>query len=185
MAASYYVNTFDLPPDQAREIWREITDETYELASAVCAGSDYRFATRMWLAPDILFFRVRAKANTIVRPSKLVEGRPTHLIKVKLFKYGGETIQLDGEKLHLDSSALHFIDQNRSKSETYTDHELVSIFLPYHALGYDPSTHPPVLSFSLGSGPIKPKAGCRRQSSQSLRTAPMTAQSPNRTAGTV
>ena len=151
MAASYYVNTFDLPPDQAREIWREITDETYELASAACAGNDYRFATRMWLAPDILFFRVRAKANTIFRPSKLVEGRPTRLIKVKLYQCGGETIQLDGEKFHLDSSALHFIDQNRSKSEAHTDHELVSIFLPHHALGYDPSTHPPVLSFSLDS----------------------------------
>ena len=72
MAASYYVNTFDLPPDQARAIWREITDETYELTSAACAGSDYRFATRMWFAPDNLFFRVRAKANTIFRPSKLV-----------------------------------------------------------------------------------------------------------------
>jgi len=151
MAASYYVNTFDLPPDQARAIWREITDETYELTSAACAGSDYRFATRMWFAPDILFFRVRAKANTIFRPSKLVEGRPTRLIKVKLYQYGGETIQLDGEKHHLDSSALHFIDQNRSKSEAHTDHELVSIFLPYTALGYDPLTHPPVLSFSLES----------------------------------
>jgi AraC-like DNA-binding protein len=151
MAASYYVNTFDLPPDQGREIWREITDETYELTSTVCAGSDYRFATRMWLAPDILFFRVRAKANTIFIPSKLVERRPTRLIKVKLFKYGVETIQLDGEKLHLDSTALHFIDQNRCKSEAYTDHELVSIFLPYHALGYDASVQPPVLSFSLES----------------------------------
>ena len=69
MAASYYVNTFDLPPDQARTVWREITDETYELSQAVSAGGDYRFATRMWFAPDVLFFRVRAQANTIFRPS--------------------------------------------------------------------------------------------------------------------
>ncbi|WP_223427006.1 AraC family transcriptional regulator [Tateyamaria pelophila] len=151
MAASYYINTFDLPPDQAREIWREITDETYELSQAGSAGSYYRFATRMWFSPVLLFFRIRAQANTIVRPSKLVEGSPTRLIKVKLFKYGGETIQLDGEKHHLDSGALHFIDQNRSKSETYSDHELDSIFLPYDALGYDPSTHPPVFSVSLES----------------------------------
>ena len=151
MAASYYVNTFDLPPDQAREIGRVITDETYELSQAGSAGSYYRFATRMWFAQDILFFRIRAQANTIIRPSKLVEGSPTRLTNVKLFKYGGETIQLDGAKHHLDSSALHFIDQNRSKSETYSDHELDSIFLPYEALGYDPSTHPPVFSVSLES----------------------------------
>ncbi|WP_108839349.1 helix-turn-helix domain-containing protein [Tateyamaria sp. Alg231-49] len=151
MAAHYYVNTFDLPPDQARAIWCEITDETYDLTSAICAGSDYRFASHMWFAKDILFFRFRAKANTITRPSMLVEEHPNHFIKVKLYKYGGETIELDGEKLHLDSSSLHFIDQNRPKSEVHTDHELMSIFLPYHVLGYDPSRHPPVLSFSLDS----------------------------------
>ncbi|WP_181893098.1 AraC family transcriptional regulator [Falsiruegeria mediterranea] len=149
MPRSYYVNTFNLPRDQAREVWCEITDETYDLTSVVCAGSDYRFASHMWFAQDILFFRFQAKANTITRPSILVEERPTHFIKVKLYKYGGETIDLDGEKFHLDSSAIHILDQNRPKIEAHTEHELVSIFLPYYALGYDPSIHPPVLSFSL------------------------------------
>ncbi|MGI3187116.1 helix-turn-helix transcriptional regulator [Nioella aestuarii] len=151
MAASYYVNTFDLSENQARKIWREIVDETYELSSENSEGSDYRFSTRMWFAPNILFFSHRAKANTIVRPSKLIERHPTRLIKVKKFSSGGETIQLGGEEFQLDGSALHFVDQNRPKIETYTDHELVSIFLPYYSIGYDPSTHPPVISISLES----------------------------------
>ncbi|RSK32084.1 AraC family transcriptional regulator [Rhodovulum iodosum] len=66
-----------------------------------------------------------------------------------MLKSGKETIQLDVEKFDLNRSALYFIDQNRSKREAHTDHELVSIFLPYHALGYDPLIHPPVLSLSL------------------------------------
>ena len=151
MAKSYHVNTFDLAPDEARAIWHEITDGTYELNPEGSASSNYKFSTRIWFASDILFSRVRAEANTIIRSSKLVERHPTKFVKVKMLKAGKATIQLDAEEFHLDHNALYFIDQNRSKRETYTDHELVSIFLPYQVLGYDPLIHPPVLGLRLDS----------------------------------
>lgn len=149
MTRAYYVDTFNMSPDLAREVWCEITDETYDLTSAVCALSDYRFAAHMWFAQEILFFRFRAKANSTARPDILVKERPNHFIKVKSFRYGREIINVDGKKFYLDSSAIHIIDQNHPKTEVHTENEVVSIFLPYHVVGYDPSIHPPILSLSI------------------------------------
>ena len=149
MTRAYYVDTINMSSDLAREVWCEITDKTYDLTSADCALSDYRFAAHMWFAQEILFFRFRAKANTTARPSILAKECPNHFIKVKLFRYGRETINVDGEKFYLDSSAIHIIDQNHPKTEVYTDNDVVSIFLPYHVLGYDPLIHPSILSLSI------------------------------------
>lgn len=151
MVKSYQINTFGLPVDTARKIWREIVDETYVLDKSASKEVGYRFFNEIWFVEDLLFAKVKAEKNTIIRTPELNTNRPTPIMKVKFFKHGSSTLWVGSEKFNLGCNAIHFIDHNRPMRETYSDHELLSIFLPYHAIGCDPSSLPAVLSLELNS----------------------------------
>lgn len=153
MVASYKIDTFGMPPDDARELWREIVAETYELDESCVKDSGYRLASQLWLVEDLLFSKLKAEANAIARTHALIASKPASLLKVRVFLRGGSRLQIDSETFALEGGAIYFIDHDRPSHEFFSDHEQFSIFVPHHAIEYDQTVHPAVFSLGLNSAP--------------------------------
>ncbi len=143
------LNTWDLELEESRSLWREVIDGTYILDDAVPALGGHRVDSQVWLANDLLFSTFRAEANSVFRTQKLVRTNPGHLVKVRIYRQGHMRLIGDEQSGTLGTGAVHFIDHDRAQQQVSTDHEQLSIFVPYHLLGYDPSRHPAWFSIGL------------------------------------
>ena len=149
MVASYKIDTFHTTPDRSREIWREIVDGSYILDETSNTESGYKVVSHVWPVEEILFAKMKSEANTVIRTDELIASNPTPLVKVRIYLRGNTTLEVGRESFTIGPGAIHFIDHDRPARQIASDHEQLSVFVPYHAIGYDPSVHPAVFSMGL------------------------------------
>ena len=74
---------------------------------------------------------------------------PLHWSRSEIYLRGNTTLEVGRESFTIGPGAIHFIDHDRPARQIASDHEQLSVFVPYHAIGYDPSVHPAVFSMGL------------------------------------
>jgi AraC-like DNA-binding protein len=146
---SHSLDTWHLGAEDSRAYWREVIDGTYDLERPAAPGCGHRVQARLWLLEDILASAFRAEANAISRSTALVKLNPSPLVKLRIYRQGHTQIFDEHRSGILGTGAVHFIDNDAPHREVSTDHAHLSLFVPHHLLGYDPSRHAPWFSIGL------------------------------------
>lgn len=128
--------------EEARSLWGDIVQDIYALSPGDEHASGHRVKARVWLLDDILMSRFEAEANSVVRAPGLIRKTPSELVKLKIFQDGHLDIFDGDESGWLGPGAISFIDHDRPTTQVSTRHRQLSVFLPYHFIGFDPSKHP-------------------------------------------
>lgn len=136
-------DTWHLEAAQARALWGDVVHDTYALLRSDEQVSGHRVKARVWTLDEILLSRFEAEANSVIRTPGLVRKTPSELVKLKIFQCGHMDIHDDGAFGRLGPDAVSFIDHDRPSTQVSTHHRQLSVFLPYHVIGFDPSKHPP------------------------------------------
>lgn len=148
---NYAIDTFRLPPDQSRELWREVVDGTFELEGLSDTHHAHRVRTQVWFLEELLLARFAGEANVVHRTRKLVEQGSAPVLKVRVYR-SGHSLLIDGDtQSTIGTGAIHFIDHDRPVRQVSSDHEQFTISVPHHAVGYDPAIHPACFSIGLGT----------------------------------
>jgi AraC-like DNA-binding protein len=148
---SYVIDTFGLPGDLSRELWREVVDGTFELEGLTDTDHAHRVKTQVWFLDELLIARFTGETNVVHRTRKLVEHGSAPVLKVRVYR-AGHSLLIDGDtQTTMGTGAIHFIDHDRPGRQVSSDHEQFTICVPHHAVGYDPAIHPPCFSISLGT----------------------------------
>lgn len=62
----------------------------------------------------------------------------------------GRSLLVEGDHQQvIGTEAIHFIDHDRPLRQISTDHDQMTLAVPYDAIGYDPSRHPACVSIGL------------------------------------
>ena len=149
MVASYEVDTCGLKAERSRDVWREVVDGTYELEHMSKSEGGHRVATRVWPVEDLLFSTLKAEANTVIRTKALISSNPTPIVKIRAYRYGRSQLTSETASCTYGAGAIHFLNHDFVSRQTSTDHEQISVFVPYHAIDYDPAIHPNAFSIGL------------------------------------
>jgi AraC-like DNA-binding protein len=146
---AHTIDTWHMPAERSRELWRDIIDGTYHLDHPVVPGGGHRVNSSVWLLDELLFSTFSAEANSVSRTRDLINLNPMPVLKVRMYRSGYSTV-FDGERsAALGTGAVHFIDHDRPIRQISSDHEQISVFIPHHLIGYDPSRHRPWFSIGL------------------------------------
>ena len=62
---TYTIDTFRLPGDQSRELWREIVDGTVELEGLTDTDHAHRVKTQVWFLEELLLARFAGETNVV------------------------------------------------------------------------------------------------------------------------
>lgn len=142
-AVGEVLDTWQLDTAQARALWSDVVHDTYALLPSDAQPGGHRVKARVWMLDDILLSRFEAEANSVIRTPQLARKSPSELVKLKIFQSGHMDIHDDEAFGRLGPDAISFIDHDRPSTQISTRHSQLSVFLPYHAIGFDPSKHPP------------------------------------------
>jgi AraC-like DNA-binding protein len=146
---THAIDTFSQPGHRAREIWQSIVDGTFELEGGGASDAGHRVSTQVWYLEDLMLASFSAEGNSVHRTRELIDRNPTPIVKVRIYR-SGYSVLVDGDDQRtIGTGAIHFIDHDRPLRQVSTDHEQITLSVPYHVLGYDPSVHPACLSIGL------------------------------------
>ncbi|MGC5198378.1 helix-turn-helix domain-containing protein [Aphanothece microscopica] len=148
---THTVDTFRLPGDRSREIREYIVDGTFRLEDPPSGGSSHKVRTQVWFLEDLLVASSVAEKSGLYRPRELIERNPTSVVKIRMYR-SGRSLLVDGDHQQvIGTDAIHFIDHDRPLRQISTDHDQMTLAVPYSAIGYDPSRHPTCVSFALNT----------------------------------
>jgi AraC-like DNA-binding protein len=146
---TYAIDTFRLPEDQSREVWRSVVDGTFELEGRTGTDHGHRVKTQVWFLEELLLARFAGEANVVHRTRALAERDPAPVLKVRIYR-SGHSLLIDGDtQTMMGTGAIHFIDHDRPVRQVSSDHEQYTVSIPHHAVGYDRSIHPACFSIGL------------------------------------
>lgn len=150
-ARGLLLDTWQLDTTRARALWGDIVRDTYALPRSDEQVSGHRVRAQVWVLDDILLSRFEAEANSVIRTPGLVRKNTSELIKLKIFQSGHMDISDDARCATLGQGTISFIDHDRPSTQISSEHRQLSVFLPYNAIGFDPSRHPAWFEIGRGS----------------------------------
>jgi AraC-like DNA-binding protein len=146
---THTIDTFRLPRARAREVREYIVDGTFRLEDPPSEGSDHRVRTQVWFLEGLLVASSAAEKSVLYRSRDLIDRNPTQVVKVRIYR-SGRSLLVEGDRQEfIGTEAIHFIDQDRPLRQVSSDHDQVTLAVPYGLIGYDPSRQPACLSFGL------------------------------------
>jgi AraC-like DNA-binding protein len=146
---TYAIDTFDLPADRSRDIWQNIVDGTFEVVGPLAPNRGHRVRTQVWFLEQLMLATFKAEANIVERTEALVSGNPAPVVKIRLYQSGQSQLVYGDDRWTIGPGAIHFIDHDRPHRQISTDHEQITLSVPYHVIGYDPARY--AACFSIGS----------------------------------
>lgn len=149
LLSTHAIDTFRMPTQQAREVWQHIVDGTFELEGLNDPDRGFRVRTQVWFLEDLLLAGFAAEPNVVHRTRSLISLNPTPVVKVRIYR-SGYSLLIDGDaQKAIGTGAIHFIDHDRPVRQVSSEHEQITMSVPYHLIGYDPAVHPACLSIGL------------------------------------
>lgn len=146
---NYAIDTFPLPGDVSREIREYVVNGTFRLEDPPSEGSAHRVRTQVWFLEDLLVASSAAEKSVLYRSQDLINRNPTQVVKVRMYR-SGRSLLVEGDRQEfIGTEAIHFIDQDRPLRQVSSDHDQVTLAVPYGLIGYDPSRQPACRSFGL------------------------------------
>lgn len=146
------LDTWQMEATDARAFWSDIVSDTYALSPSDEQESGHRIRASVWMLDDILFSRFEAEANTVFRTSHFVRKTPSELVKLKIFLDGHMDIFDESGFGRLGKGSISFIDHDRPTRQISTHHRQLSVFLPHHFIGFDPSRFPAWFGINRSTG---------------------------------
>ena len=128
---THTIDTFRLPRDQAREIREYVVDGTFRLEDP----PDHRARTQVWFLEGLLVASSAAEKSVLYRSQDLIDRNPTEVVKVRMYR-SGRSLLVEGDRQEfIGTEAIHFIDQDRPLRQVSSDHEQVTLAVPYGLIG--------------------------------------------------
>ena len=148
---SFTVDLSHLPPDEQFAAWQERCDPLYDVRPvAQTAGAPIRPMTA-WTIGELALYQsvIPPGIYSLSRPRVALQDEG--LLTVRLYRASDQLLLYRDECIQLRSGEIHIFDFPHASQELYAPKSMLSLYVPYAAIGYDPSRHPRHIVFPAGS----------------------------------
>jgi AraC-like DNA-binding protein len=137
-----HVGSLGDPADQAFERYCDSVRTLYDAFPVARPRDDWSMALTLWQVGDLMFSRYRSGAQGVRRAATHLRQSNPAFVRLRLYRRGQSRLVHSERSATLDPGAIHLLDFGREMELLSTESEQIGVFVPYSALGYDPSRHP-------------------------------------------
>jgi AraC-like DNA-binding protein len=130
------------------EAWQSFNSNTFRVRLLNHRPEEFRGSSRTWRAGPFIVSRTSHLPVYQVRDSPLLKQWQEEFVIVRLPLKGTCKMISGNSDVALGPGALHLYDAMREHVSVNEELNLLSIGIPYAAIGYDPSRHPYHVAFS-------------------------------------
>lgn len=132
------------------DTWINVCGAMFGVAPLNKSDVERNYSTNSWFIDPITVSNSKYFAMAASRKNWHIEesGRQIH---VHRYAYGRASVQTDGVPIECDTGAITLLDYGRPFTSLHTSNDCQSFFVPYDAIGYEPSDAPHALVYQTYS----------------------------------
>ena len=147
------LDTSDFRPQDRFEIWRDYSRPGLEIDSFLTRSVEFNAAVQAWRTGSAVFISSNFPSMNFVRGPSEVRAIDHEHVVLRYIKSGSLRMLQGDTPIILRAGEVHLLDLRQRIRASTEGVEQISVFLPYAAIGYDPSKNPSHISF-MADAPI-------------------------------
>lgn len=131
-----------MEPGACFDCYRDGERDMYDVFATTLPPEQMRMQVSTTHIAEMGFSKFSASVHGVRRTAAHVRRTPIEALRVRYYR-GGVTHAVCGDQpVTMRAGAIHVLDYSRPSDAISADVDQISLYIPHHLIGYDPSRHP-------------------------------------------